>query len=581
MATALRIRTDTGEESLDLEEFEQRVARGEIAPHCPVLFQAVAGDRWVQAGDLELFRALFSPEKHAFARRFSLSAFPRLTLLLIAANLAVFLLMKQEGPIDTNAMVRWGAKVAPLIGDLGQFWRLLTANFIHRDWVHIGFNAFVLFNVGGALENAYRPIDYLSLLFASALGCTLASLAFSPDSISVGASGIAYGAMGGAVVFGLRFRDILPSRYRRILGEAAIPTILVFLYIGWSSTGVDNWGHLGGLTFGAAAASWMPPRLLLARKTGPASSVIRALPMGVVTVFLCLGGRVFAPALPVLLPIHDEASGLEVRIPSTWQRGADRFGQLAFYNGLPDLGRAAFAATPEIVPAGRLLQEDIQDFIHVQLSSDQLEDVVIGRPEPALVDGRDALLVRASFQTHDDVGPTRVKAYFVPRGNLVYQLVFALSEAYPDYERVAQEMVEAVRFTEPTGLEQARARFLLQPNSAVASARLGESLLQLGEPADAARLLSHACSLRPADASMRSHLAEALLEEGAVGPGCGAALEASAEAPGNPDALLARLDCELAHKDRAGAAADLERLRGLQPADPALEVRRRRLSELP
>ena len=203
MAATVRIRTEQGEEALDLEELEARISRGEIAPFCPVYFPTPEGTRWVKAEDLELFRALFSPARHTFARRFRLTRIPWLTLGLIAANFAVFLAMRAEGPLDTDAMVRWGAKVLPLVGDLGETWRLFTANFIHRDWVHIGFNAFMIFNVGGALENAYRPLDYLALLLASALGYTLTSLAFAGDAISVGASGIAFGCLGAAVVFGL------------------------------------------------------------------------------------------------------------------------------------------------------------------------------------------------------------------------------------------------------------------------------------------------------------------------------------------------------------------------------------------
>ncbi len=569
MATSLRIRTEAGEESLDLEEFEARVSRGEIAPHCPVYFPTLSGHRWVKAGDLELFRVRFSPAKHTFARRFHLARVPWLTFGLIVVNFAVFLWMQSEGPIDTDPMVKWGAKVAPLIGDLGQFWRLLAANFIHRDLVHIGFNAFVIFNVGGALENAYRPVDYLLLLFVSALGCTVTSLALAANAISVGASGIAYGAMGGAVVFGLKYRELLPSRYRRILGEAAIPTILVFLYIGWTSTEVDNWGHLGGLLFGAATAAFLPPRLLLDQPTSLASTVIRLSPMVLVTGFLLFGGRVLAPALPPLAPVSDDDFGLLVRVPTTWRRVADRFGQMAYYNGLPGLGRAAFAANAHAAGSGRTLQDEVDEFVKSQLQvpaeANRLTDLTVEKPQPTQLAGRDALLLQAHYQ--DEGGPTHVRAYFVPRGNIVYQLVFALPEVYSDYERVAEEMLGAIRFTEPAGLREVRGRVLLSPGSVGALAQLGDALSQLGEVSEAAAAFVRAESLRPTDADLKARLAQVLFQEGQVESGCLKATEASTLSPGSLEPLLARADCSLARGDVEGARTSLELAQKLAPDD--------------
>lgn len=571
MAATVRIRTEIGEEVLDLEEFEGRISRGEIAPHCPVLFPTPEGPRWVKAGDLELFRALFSPARHAFARRFRLGRVPWLTLVFIAANFAVFLQMKSEGPLDTDSMVRWGAKVLPLIGDLGQTWRLLTANFIHRDWVHIGFNVFMIFNVGGALENAYRPLDYVALLLASALGCTLTSLAFASDAISVGASGIAFGCLGAAVVFGLRYREILPRRYRQLLGEAAIPFFLVFLYIGWTSPGVDNWGHLGGLLFGAAAAGLLPARLLLPQQTSWGSSVARAVPLLAVVLLLTFGGRLLAPALPPLQPVRDDDFGLSVHVPETWRRGVERKAPLAFHNALPGLGQAVFAATPKLVGPDQPLQAEIDAFVRDDLRALQdrgeIANLQVDKPQPAQVAGRDALLVTARYES-DESGPTRVRAYFVPRGNTVYELAFRLPEAYPGYERVADAMLEAVRFTEPSALRQARARAILAPAAPVALAQLGDTLGQLGEPLEAARILARASALAPSDRSLPARMARELFAAGLVEEGCQAAQRA-----GEPDGaaalevLLARADCARARGDRTEARRLLVAAQQLAPHD--------------
>src|SRR6516162_1319619 len=93
-SAAITVRTERGEERLDLEEFEARVARGEIAPQCPVLFPAVTGERWVPAGTLEIFRQRYSPRRLHFASAFRLSAFPRMTTAFILVNLAFYLLIE-------------------------------------------------------------------------------------------------------------------------------------------------------------------------------------------------------------------------------------------------------------------------------------------------------------------------------------------------------------------------------------------------------------------------------------------------------------------------------------------------------
>ncbi|HCF59499.1 MAG TPA: hypothetical protein DFS52_16085, partial [Myxococcales bacterium] len=217
MAAFIRIRTLAGEEALDLEEFESRVRRGEIAGHCQVCFPPVTGEGWVRTDQLDLFHRLQDPRKLYFARAFNLGRFPRVTAVFVILDIALYLVMGLGGPIEQDALVAWGAKVAPLMLDLGQLWRLVTANLLHQNALHIASNLFILFNVGGALENAYRRLDYALLLLASALGTTLLSVLARPDAVTAGASGIVYGALGAAVVFGMKYRELLPQRYRRVL----------------------------------------------------------------------------------------------------------------------------------------------------------------------------------------------------------------------------------------------------------------------------------------------------------------------------------------------------------------------------
>ena len=77
--------------------------------------------------------------------------------------------------LSVASLLAFGAKATPLILDKGETWRLFTANLLHKDLLHFAFNAFAIWNMGGPLERAVRPSDYLALLIATALGTTAAS----------------------------------------------------------------------------------------------------------------------------------------------------------------------------------------------------------------------------------------------------------------------------------------------------------------------------------------------------------------------------------------------------------------------
>src|SRR5207244_6716372 len=120
------------------------------------------------------------------------------------------------------------------------------------------FNAFAIWNVGGALERAVRPADYLALIIFTALSTTVAS-AVGADSISLGASGIAFGVLGASATFG--WRRAVRGRLRAHFGLRLLPWLFALFLAGLGSAGVDNWGHGGGLVAGVACGPFLRPRL--------------------------------------------------------------------------------------------------------------------------------------------------------------------------------------------------------------------------------------------------------------------------------------------------------------------------------
>src|SRR5882724_6521671 len=206
-----------------------------------------------------------APESDAAASRpeaaeaLSVSGVPWVTIGLLLTSL--WILLAAGGlwsGVGLSSLLAYGAKATPLILDRGETWRLFAANLLHKDLLHLAFNAFAIWNVGGALERAVRPADYLALIIFTALSTTVAS-AVGADSISLGASGIAFGVLGASATFG--WRRAVRGRLRAHFGLRLLPWLFALFLAGLGSAGVDNWGHGGGLLAGAACGLFLSPRV--------------------------------------------------------------------------------------------------------------------------------------------------------------------------------------------------------------------------------------------------------------------------------------------------------------------------------
>ncbi len=575
MASPVTLRTDAGDEHLELVEFEARVRRGEVSPQSLVCLPAVTGATFVPACELELFKALHEPKRAFFSRTFSVSRFPYITSGLILLNLSIFFLTVRNGEMELDDMVRCGAKVGPLITDLGELWRLFTANFLHHDALHIGLNMFVLFNVGGALENTYRTLDYLWLLVFTGIATMTTSLLLN-GSITIGASGMVFGCLGGVVAFGLKYRSLLPARYRSVMGDAAIPTVLGLLMIGITSHGVDNWAHIGGLLAGIVTGAFMRPRLLADARRWWWEPALRAAPSLGILAVVFLGQTLFHDVLPVMRVEHDDAYGLSMPVPRAWVRGANPLGSVAWYNGLSGLGRASFAAEAVEMPEGADAMAWANRFVDDRLLSRSFGlQVRHEAPEVTRVSEHDAVRVRAVLD--DPSGNSRLVAYFVPRGNVVYQLVFLWPTAFPRYGQIVEQMLAGVKFDETRALRIARGEALVFPNAPRALARLGEELLNQGDAVPAAEALSAAVRGEPSNADNRVLLSRAWLAAGELERACEAAKAAVTYDGEDPEVLEADARCELARGNPQRALERIEKARALAPQDPRLQAAESRL----
>jgi len=176
----------------------------------------------------------------------TVAADPRLaTKVLIGINLAAFLVQLSVGDRFTDSFDLFGQ--AWLSGRLqgvaeGQWYRLLTAMFLHGSYIHILFNMLSLWWIGGPLEAALGRARYLTLYFVSGLaGSALTYLIAAPNEPSLGASGAIFGLFGATAVLMRRLKyDMRP-----VIALLVINLIFTF---GWSNIAWQ--AHIGGLVGG-------------------------------------------------------------------------------------------------------------------------------------------------------------------------------------------------------------------------------------------------------------------------------------------------------------------------------------------
>jgi rhomboid protease GluP len=145
----------------------------------------------------------------------------------------------------------------------GQLWRLITPMFLHDDTLpygllHIGFNMYALVIFGRGLEARYGHGRFVLLYFLSAFSGNVLSFLLTPNP-SLGASTAIFGLLTAEGVFLLQNKKILGSRVNRALMNV-LYMALINLFIGFTTSGVDNFGHIGGMRGGLAFAWFGGPR---------------------------------------------------------------------------------------------------------------------------------------------------------------------------------------------------------------------------------------------------------------------------------------------------------------------------------
>ena len=175
---------------------------------------------------------------------------------LILLNILVFLIVEFTGSSqNTMHMLDCGAAFTPMIIQGGEYYRLFTCMFLHFGIYHIANNMLVLFVLGQRLEPVVGKIKFILIYLLGGLGGNIFSFIMEMKSadyaVSAGASGAVFAVMGAMLYVVIRnhgrIQDIFVRQMMIMAGFS--------LYFGFTSTGVDNAAHVGGMVCGFILAA--------------------------------------------------------------------------------------------------------------------------------------------------------------------------------------------------------------------------------------------------------------------------------------------------------------------------------------
>ncbi len=191
------------------------------------------------------------------------------TAALVALNVIVYVWEVASGTrFDSSAsLVQHGALYGRWVAERGEWWRIVTGGFMHGGLAHIALNMFALWQLGTFVETMLGARRMLAIYILSLFGGGFAVVIFSPDDVTVGASGAIFGLFGALLAIGVR----LGRRGRGLIAQT-VPILLINLAFTFAVPFISKAGHVGGLATGFLAGLV----LFMVRRPEPVAVVVDA-----------------------------------------------------------------------------------------------------------------------------------------------------------------------------------------------------------------------------------------------------------------------------------------------------------------
>jgi membrane associated rhomboid family serine protease len=198
----------------------------------------------------------------------SMAVEPIATYVLIAINVAVYFGARSGGSAYTD-LVLFGPAVAD-----GDYWRLLTAGFLHVEFMHVALNMLSLFWLGRMIEPALGHVRFVAIYLASLLAGSLGVMILDPNAPTLGASGAIYGLLGAAIVMA-RNRNI------SLIQSGLLPILALNFVFTLTVPNISLGGHLGGL-IGGLIATFLVEEIAKRRRASTVPAVVACAVVGVI-----------------------------------------------------------------------------------------------------------------------------------------------------------------------------------------------------------------------------------------------------------------------------------------------------------
>jgi len=197
---------------------------------------------------------------------------PPVTLAVLVLLAAIFVVEVRVGALASKeSIIAMGALARERVV-AGEYWRLLTAPWLHGGTEHLVGNGIALYILGMVCEAAFGRAQLVVLYVLSGLAGSLVSMLVSAGP-SVGASGAIFGLQGAAIVLLRRERDRLMVRDRRV-GFVLLIWAIYTIAGGLTDPFIDNGAHIGGALGGALIALRLRP-VVLTPMHGEDAAVVR------------------------------------------------------------------------------------------------------------------------------------------------------------------------------------------------------------------------------------------------------------------------------------------------------------------
>ncbi len=239
---------------------------------CPICGHGAEDASSYQKDPYEAEKYVRSGVKYSYVK-------PKITIFLVAINILVYLVIKgfalMGGDLVGVMSMHRGAVYS------GQFYRIITSMFTHRELFHLLSNCYALYIYGMMLEPALGKVRFISVYFVSGLLGNLLTFGFMANP-SIGASGAIFGLLGAVIAI----YYINPTAMNRMMMRSVISCVIITTLYSFTG-GINNLAHFGGL-FGG----YMMTCVVVSVRHRKKFLTSRTL-MGLILA-LCLGGSVFA-----------------------------------------------------------------------------------------------------------------------------------------------------------------------------------------------------------------------------------------------------------------------------------------------